>query len=182
MTNAPASSRPGTVSKGEKAASPFSGGLRAVQFIESLGPMLRRRLAQCARMELAREDAIFDQPNPSGHGAEPKQTRRRPQIHANFSQGAPIADLSNPRRLAVGRLTSARQFAPHCFCPRQLAGRNRVLNNRIHWFDWQEDVIFSEWRARGRRTNLKANRFRSRRRRVSSQSSLRRPRRLSARS
>ncbi len=43
----------------------------------------------------------FDEPIPSGHGAKPKQTRRQPQIHANLSQGAPIAGLSDPKRLVA---------------------------------------------------------------------------------
>ena len=51
----------------------------------------------CARVDAP----AFDKPIPSSHGAEPKQTRRRPQIHANLSQGAPIAVLSDPKRLVA---------------------------------------------------------------------------------
>ncbi len=52
-------------------------------------------------MESALKDAIFDRPMPSGRGAEPKQTRRQPQIHANYSEGAPIAVFSDSKRFVA---------------------------------------------------------------------------------
>src|SRR5579863_968465 len=41
----------------------------------------------------------FDNPKPSGPGAEPKQTRRRCQLHAKFLQGLARAVLSDSKRL-----------------------------------------------------------------------------------